>query len=220
MTPALPVLGVPVLNNPAKLYQMLQSIDTKVGRILVIDNGDVLNHVTAKDCARGNRVDIITPGANLGVAGSWNLIIKANPFATNWMIVNSDITFPMDALERFGAAARRDALVLSGGAPPWCAFVLGDQVVSTVGLFDEGIHPAYFEDDDYARRCTFHGFPVVNSGIYVEHDNSSTIREPRFQQANNRTFPANRAYYADKVARSDMTAGQWSLRTRRENSWD
>lgn len=217
---AIPVLIVPVLNNPAKLYGMLRSIDTKIDRILVIDNGDVLNHVTAKDSARGNRVDIITPGANLGVAGSWNLGIKCNPFAPHWLIANSDITWPMDSLERFGAAARRDALVLSGGAPPWCAFMLGDQVVSSVGLFDEGIHPAYFEDNDYERRATHAGFPIVYSGIPVAHDNSSTIKQKEYAEANARTFSVNRAYYAAKQYRGDMSAGEWSLRTRRELSWD
>lgn len=216
---AIPALIVPVLNNPAKLYAMLRSIDTKIDRILVIDNGDVLNHVTTRDSARGNRVDIITPGANLGVGGSWNLGIKCNPFAPFWLIANSDITWPMDSLERFGAAARRDALVLSGGAPPWCAVALGDQVVSRVGLFDE-IHPAYFEDNDYERRCTYWGVPIVQTGIPVNHDNSSTIKEQRYADANNRTFPINAAYYGAKVARGDMTAGEWSLATRRVNSWD
>lgn len=217
---AIPVLIVPVLNNPAKLYGMLRSIDTKIDRILVIDNGDVLNHVTAKDSARGNRVDIITPGANLGVAGSWNLGIKCNPFAPHWLIANSDIVWPMDSLDRFGAAARRDALVLSGGAPPWCAFMLGDQVVSKVGLFDEGIHPAYFEDDLYQRNCAYHGVPVINSGIPVAHDNSSTIQQKEYAEANARTFPVNHRYFSEKVYRGDFSQGEWSLKTRRELSWD
>lgn len=215
----IPVLGVPVLNHPAKLYRLLYSIDVPVHRVLVIDNGDVVNHVTAKGACR-SRVDIITPGANLGVAGSWNLVVKANPFAPWWLIVNNDAWFPEGALEQFALAARTDALVLSGGAPPWCAFALGEHVVSTVGLFDEGLFPAYFEDDDYTRRCTYHGIPVVNSGIGVNHENSSTIAEPRYAQANNRTFGANAAYYRAKTAAGDFTPGQWSLDTRRALAWD
>lgn len=217
---AIPVLGIPILNNAGKLYDLLQSIDFPVGRIMVIDNGNVLNHVTAKTITRYGKVDIITPGANLGVPGSWNLIVKCNPFAAHWLIVNNDITFPAGSLERFATEARTDALVLSGGAPPWCAFSLGEDVVAKVGLFDEGIHPAYFEDNDYERRCTHAGVPVVHSGIPVAHDNSSTIKQPRYAEANNRTFAANHAYYAAKAYRGDMSAGEWSLRTRRELSWD
>lgn len=216
----IPVLGIPILNNPSKLYDLLRSIDFPIGRILIIDNGDVVNHVTAKTSTRFGKVDIITPGANLGVPDSWNLIIRCNPFATHWLIVNNDVTFPQEALGRFATAARRDALILSGGAPPWCAFMLGDQVVSKVGSFDSGIFPAYHEDDDYSRRCVYHGVPVIDSGIVVNHDNSSTIKESRYAEANNRTFPVNRAYYMDKVARGDMGEGRWSLTTRRELSWD
>lgn len=216
---AIPVLIVPVLNNPGKLYAMLRSIDVRIGRILVIDNGDVLNHVTTRDSARGNRVDIITPGANLGVAGSWNLGIKCNPFATHWLIVNSDVVWPPGSLARF-AIQRQDALVLSGGAPPWCAFMLGDEVVSKVGLFDEMFVPAYFEDDDFQRRCIYHGIPVIHTDIAVNHDNSSTIQAPEYAAANARSFPRNRSYYTRKVAIGDMSPGGWDLTRRRELSWD
>lgn len=220
MTGAIPAMIVPVLANPAKLYTMLRSMDLRPDRLIVIDNGDVLNPVTVRDSAHGMKVTLLTPGANLGVAGSWNLGIKCAPFAPWWLICNFDIVWPMGAMARMATAARRDALVLSAAAPPWACFSIGDQVVSKVGLFDEGIHPAYFEDDDMTRRVTHAGFPIIQSGVYVEHDNSSTIKVPEYQAANNRTFPANHQYYSRKVASGDMSAGEWSLKTRRELSWD
>lgn len=216
----IPVMIVPVLTNPALLYQMLQSMDMPAERLIVIDNGDVLNPVTLRHAARGMKTTLLTPGANLGVAGSWNLGIKCAPFAPWWLVCNFDITWPTNSLGRFAVAARRDALVLSAGAPPWCAFAVGDQVVSRVGLFDESLHPGYFEDNDYERRVRHWGMDVVLSDIPVRHQNSSTIKDPRYAARNDKTFVANREHYMAKMHRGDVSAGEWSLSRRRELSWD
>jgi len=213
----IPALIVPILNRPDLLDRMLASIDHPVGDLLIIDNGDVVTHTPYVSHAA--RVHLIKSPTNLGVPGSWNLGIKMLPTAPWWLVVNNDAWFPVDALGRFEGAARRDALVLSGGAPAWCAFALGDQVVTRVGLFDEGIYPAYCEDDDYTRRCIYHGFSVMPSGIEVKHDNSSTIASG-YRQHNDRTFSENVRYYRDKEARGDFSEGRWDLATRRRLSWD
>ena len=214
----IPALIVPVLNRPDLLHRLLASIDYGIGDLLVIDNGGVLESLP--DLPPVERAHLLRMPSNLGVPASWNLGIKALPAAPYWMIVNSDAWFPPTALANLHEAARRDALVLSGAAPPWACFTIGDEVVNRVGLFDEGIYPAYFEDDDFVRRCTFHGVPVVYSRITVGHDNSSTIGEARYRAANDRTFPANRAYYEAKVRAGNMSEGRWSLATRRALSWD
>jgi hypothetical protein len=67
---------------------MEASIDYPVGRYLVIDNGGGYDESER----RPERV-VCRPGGNLGVAASWNLAIKANPFAPWWMFVNADIVF-------------------------------------------------------------------------------------------------------------------------------
>lgn len=216
----IPVLGVPILNQPERLYSMLQSMDTEVERLVVIDNGQVVNRTTLLGVAKAHYVTLLQFPWNQGVAGSWNTIIKATPFAPYWLIANFDITWPKGSITAFEAVARRDALVLSAGSPPWCAFALGDDVVRTVGLFDEGIHPAYFEDNDYVRRCDAHGVKVAQSHVMVHHDNSSTIRVAAAADGNARTFAANANYYGSKLIRQDITEGRWSLTTRRGLSWD
>jgi GT2 family glycosyltransferase len=143
------------------------------------------------------------------------------PFAHYWLIVNNDAFFPEDALEALHVAARRDALVLSAASPPWACFIVGDEVVQKVGGWDEGLHPGYFEDNDFERRCTFHGVPIIQSGVRVSHDNSSTINSDLvLRRKNDITFSANANYYAQKVQRGDMTEGRWDLATRRSLSWD
>jgi len=214
----IPALIVPVLNHPDMLRRLLDSIDYPVRDLLVIDNGGVVGNLHR--LPHVERTTVLHMPTNLGVPVSWNLGVKALPFAPWWLIVNSDAHFPPGALELFDQQARSDALVLSGGAPPWCAFALGDAVVTIVGLFDEAIYPAYFEDNDYVRRCAHWGVDVVQSAIPVHHDNSSTIKEARYREANDRTFSSNFAYYQSKQYRGDMTEGHWSLTRRRELSWD
>lgn len=211
----IPALIVPVLARYELLDQMIASIDHPVGHLVVIDNGDELDCIGSR---YASRVTLLNLPANLGVAGSWNLGIKATPFASWWLIANFDVTFPPGSLSRFADEASRDALVLSGGAPPWCAFALGDKVVQRVGLFDERFHPAYFEDNDYERRIAAAGMSVEHTDIPVNHRNSSTL-EAGFATMNSRTFSDNAEWHGRKVASNDLSWG-WDLARRRDLTWD
>lgn len=215
----IPVLGVPTLNRADLLARMITSIDYPVGHLVIVDNGrQSLGHI--KTPAYIARVTTTTTAGNLGVAGSWNLIIKSTPLAPWWLIVNDDAWFPAGALERICDAARTDALLLSACHPPWACFTIGDDVVSRVGLFDERFHPAYCEDNDYERRCRELGVEVTGNGVAVHHDNSSTIgKSADVQQANQRTFHANVAWHQLKATNHDNTA-DWSLDRRRLLDWE
>jgi GT2 family glycosyltransferase len=215
----IPVLIVPILTGPQLLYRMLDSIDRPIARLVIIDNGNALNTSTGWPVEHVQRTSVIKMPANLGVAGSWNLGIKATPFAPWWLIVNHDVTFAPGALGQFATMAAPDTLVLNGGPQPWCAFAIGEDVVRDVGLFDEGLHPGYFEDVDMERRCT-PTVPIVRlpAGL-IHHDNSSTLASGYGEQ-NNRTYASNAEYYQRKVGAGDLTEGTWSLARRRANSWD
>lgn len=216
----IPVLGVPLLNQPERLYAMLQSMDADVHHLVVVDNGECVDPVALKVLAKCERLTLLQFPWNQGVAGSWNTIIKATPFAPYWVLANFDVRWAPHAVAAMEAAARRDALVLSAGEPPWCLFSIGEDVVRRVGLFDEAFHPAYAEDNDYERRCAHHGVPVVRSGVMVHHDNSSTIRVADAAAGNVRTFGPNLAHHGAKVAAEDYGPGGWDLTRRRELSWD
>jgi GT2 family glycosyltransferase len=217
----IPALIVPVLTDHDTLYRMLESVDEWVDDLVVIDNGNTISRfkITALNRKNIGRRHVWRMPNNLGVATSWNLGIKALPFAEWWLVCNFDVVWPVGALREFASAARRDALVLSGGTPPWCAFAIGDHVVDRVGLFDEGLHPAYWEDIDYQRRCEAAGVEVVRSGVRVEHANSTTLQQG-YHGLNARTFPENAARAQARAAAQDMTSGEWSLEARRRLSWD
>ena len=204
----IPVMIVPILTAPEILSNMLDTIDHKVQHLILIDNGDCLDDLPSNEHIL--RTSVIKMPANLGVAGSWNLGIKAAPFAPWWLIVNFDIAWPAGSLKMFAEQASTDQIVLSRCEQPWSAFALGENIVRRVGLFDEGFHPAYFEDNDYSRRCS--NEIVRPSAIPVQHANSSTI--------NNGYVEKNYATYASNATFFQAGGGGWSLERRRVNSWD
>lgn len=185
-----PVLIVPILNRPELLDAMLASIDYPVDQIIVIDNGGVVG-----DLANAH---VIRLPHNIGVAASWNLGIKASPFAPWWCIVNSDITFGPGDLERLDAAVnpRANAIYYTLGM---AGFAVTYHAIDAVGFWDEAIHPAYDEDIDWQRRARLVGTLEVDTGFTGTHVGSATIMaNPYLRVLNGRTHTANDAYYAAK----------------------
>jgi GT2 family glycosyltransferase len=193
MVPMIPVLGVPVLNRGDLAERMLESVDVDTAETLVILNGDPDD---TRAMLRGRLVTYIDPGFNLGVAASWNFIIRARPAAPWWLIVNADIEFGPGDLAHLCSVMEdpgpRVACLFEFGA-----FAINQAAVDTVGWFDENFHPIYFEDNDYRRRCKLAGVPVKQLLSHTRHDNSSTIASG-FARHNERTFPRNLDYYVAK----------------------
>jgi GT2 family glycosyltransferase len=208
-------LIVPVLNRYDLLQRMLDSVDVPVEHLLVIDNG-IGADLTFNENFR--KVTVLDMPANQGVSGSWNLGIKSFPHAHRWFIVSNDVVFEPGALEQL-AQARRDEITLTGEAPHWQAFALGDEAVNDIGLFDESLFPAYFEDNDYTRRAEFVGVNIRLVNLAIRHDNSSTIKAG-YMDKNEKTYFKNESYYRSKIDSNDYTAGGWSLGIRRANGWE
>ena len=208
-------LIVPVLNRYDLLQRMLDSVDVPVEHLLVIDNG-IGSTLTFNENFK--KVTVLDMPANLGVSGSWNLGIKSFPYAHRWFIVSNDVVFEPGALEKL-AKANRDEITLTGEAPHWQAFALGDEAVNDIGLFDESLFPAYFEDNDYTRRAEFAGVNIRLVNLAIRHDNSSTIKAG-YMDKNEKTYFKNESYYRSKIDSNDYTAGGWSLEIRRANGWE
>lgn len=215
----IPVMIVPVLTRWDLLDRMINSINYPVKDLIIINNGARSYDYVPVWNQWVSKIWHFRMPSNLGVASSWNLGIKSTPMADYWLISNFDVEWGGDSLKMFHEISRKDKLVLSNGAPNWCAFSVGWKVIDKVGLFDEALHPAYFEDNDYERRCEHHGIEVQQSFIPIAHDNSSTLKAG-YEQENNLSFSNNFNYYDDKRKNKDYSQGTWSLKRRRHNSWD
>lgn len=197
---------------------MLSSIDYPIGELLIIDNGGRADSLFFPELAE--EVHFIQLPSNLGVAASWNLGIKLLPHADRWFFTSNDVVFHPGALSMF-SQAERDEITLSDKFPYWHTFAVGDMVVDEIGLFDEALYPAYFEDNDYQRRAEKAGYGITQLSAPIGHDNSSTINsDGKLAALNAKTFAYNSHYYGNKCAWDDYTEGGWKLHRRREAAWD
>ena len=190
----IPILVVPTLTRHDLLTRMLGTVDCRVGHLVVIDNSG-----TGFDMPDGpwEQATVLPMPCNFGVAASWNLAIRMGHREPWVMVASDDVMFPAGALAGFAEASAEDRLVVSATWPHWCAFTIGMRVAQTVGLFDEGYYPAYFEDTEYQQRMGGHGLALTH-GPAVGHDNASTLNTPGrgFGGRNNASHKSNGALYA------------------------
>ena len=214
----IPNLIVPTLNQYEKLQRMVYGIDYPVEHLLVIDNGGRLTDLRIPDTVQ--KLTILNMPSNLGVATSWNLGIKSFPHADRWFIASDDIMFEPGALEDWYNISHRERLITSDESPHWQFFCIGEEVVGNVGLFDEAIHPANFEDDEYEWRCEQLGYEVLRADIGHFHEKHSTVFSPEYVSKNRGSYVLNESYFETKKRERDYSDGFWTLSRRRILSWD
>lgn len=192
------VIGVPVLNHPELLARMVASIDI-AATLFVIDNSPelVMGDVAEEHLPDGVTLTVTEPPANLGVAASWNLVVRAYPAEPFWIIANADVEFGPGDLERLCRAAADEPGAVHRLCE-WGAFALPLAVVEAVGEFDENFAPIYCEDADYERRCALLGVAIRDIPSGVTHVGSVSYRGNSHAADNARTYPANVAYYEAK----------------------
>ena len=215
----IPVLIIPILNRYDLLDKALNSINHEIGEILIINNGEGIITSNRSDL----NIRVLNLPSNLGVSGSWNLGIKLYPYVPYWMFSSADTQFTEETFPKFEELSNSDRMVRSTAS--YNCFTLGENIVKRVGLFDEYIYPAYFEDNDYEERMGIEGIiaegnvlgdivPVISNGV------SSTINsDPHYANRNNQTFSANQAYIQQKRITGDYTCRGWELERRRQNEW-
>lgn len=217
-TQVIPVLGFATLKRFDLADRLLASIDYPVEHLVIVDNSGTQSW-TPKRPEQVKNLWLIRVPYGLGLVGAWNLIVKSTPHAPYWVLVNDDAWFGEGAMDVIAQDANPDGLSFPHISPDWSCIVLGQKVVEEVGLYDERLYPLYFDDNDYQRRIEKAGLPIQRIDAIVHHDNSSTIKSG-YDEKNNKTYSRNQALLESKVANNDYSEGNWSLKIRRENSWD
>jgi len=187
---------IPTLNNYTGLVEMINSINAGSlvpDNIIIVDNGGNLSLDL-------ENVRLVTPGKNLGVAGSWNYFLKSTPEVR--IICNDDLIFHENTLRDFMKNLISDKLCYpeNTGINAFSFFYIPDEVVSKVGNFDEGFYPAYFEDNDYVYRMGFVGEKIHGIECSVTHVGSQTMANYNANELeqHHQNFRRNRAYYLRK----------------------
>jgi len=215
----IPVLGFATLTKFDMAQRLLDSIDHPVEHLIIVDNSGKREFEPAINEDLIKNTWLIQVPYGLGANGAWNLIIKATPHAPYWVIPNDDCWFQPGALETIEKDVRLDAFNFIQIRPKWSCVVPTAASVEQAGLWDENFHPIYFDDDDYEWRMRELGVPFHTINAVALHNNSSTLHSG-YQEKNSFTFRRNQSLLTNKRVAMDLNARPWSLKIRRENSWE
>lgn len=190
----------------ARLLQSEQEQTKKADNIIVIDNSNGNLEMTGID-------DIITTH-NVGVAGSWNIglsLLYGDKENDHLLIIcNDDNLLKENAIEELVqlAEANPDHGFFASQGGGFSFFALRPTIaVNTVGYFDEGFYPAYFEDNDYHYRMKLKDVDFICSEkqlyeLGVNGQGSQTLNsfmtEEKIKKAIQVGFESNKARYEAK----------------------
>lgn len=212
----IPVLGFATLKRFDLAQRLLDSIDYPVEHLVIVDNSGTQSW-NPKKPELVSKMWVIQVPYGLGLVGAWNLIIKSTPHAPYWVLINDDAWFERGSLETIANEVDTQALNFLGAIPDWSAVAFGEGMIEKVGLYDESFYPLYFDDNDLERRVNHHGVPIKRLTSVIHHENSSTLKSG-YQERNSISYSNNARRFEEKA--NDFTQGGWSLKIRRENSWD
>lgn len=153
---------------------------------------------------------------NLGVSASWNLLCsEIYKVSDNAFILNDDIIVDQDKndieslIDEAFKKVSSDIVIsmqpltethnhfIMSERLAFGAFIIPESTFVSVGKFDEGFFPAYFEDNDYYRRVELSGRRIYRSLeiTATERVNSASItKDPSL----NINFDSNKQRYIDK----------------------
>lgn len=224
----IPCLGVLIMNRADLLIRLINSIDYPVDKLCIVQNSkdpdveDAIRRLTNEKHPWINTVYVHRPFRNMGVAPSWNAIIKSFPECRYWLISNNDTLFLPGDLAKLNATALANPHgVITAPNGAFSCFCIGPQVVAKVGLFDENIWPIYSEDHDYIIRMQRAGVELIKleSDIGESNNGSWTIRSSQtYRTANNTTQASNGRYVSEKWGQNYDHATPWNT-TRDPRDW-
>jgi hypothetical protein len=206
----IPVMIIPVLSGYDKLQEMFDTIDYPIEHAIIIDNGGKLKSLQSNFV---KEISIINMPCNLGISIPYNLGIKLTPMAKYWLFAQNDIKWISGGLEKINEISGSDYLCMAmQESRPFACRTIGENVVAKVGLLDESYFPAPGDENNYHKRCHYHGIEEKDiSGTYIA-ENSSTIKEMlKNNSINSRVWNDN---YLRSIFGPPINEG-WNLSRRR-----
>lgn len=196
---------IPAHNNADLLQACLISVlrQTIPVRIFAINNGSIDN--TAQVLAGlSNEHIVVNAYPQLGVAGAWNYGLeylfghgRVVGAAAKILVINQDVALRPDTYEILNnepgdfvtavSVGRADQILSPlrnpvGGKrphPDFSCFRITNYCYQTVGPFDEGFYPAWFEDNDYHIRLSKAGIEAYCIDLPFYHYAAGTVKRAR-----------------------------------------
>lgn len=238
---SLPLLGIPILNRADLLAKLLDSLDVHVDTLAIVDNSTISAwQPTASQHSSGSQnsvprflealqqlghpligeIRVARPFSNLGVAASWNHILRSFADAPLALIANNDVVFApgvlRQGLEKLNAS-RAQFMALFEPPNSFSAFFLTSLCWDRIGLFDDNFINAYFEDLEFRDRLRAH--PDVEqiradfayqAMAQLNGNHSATIQsDPRLAAMNQCSYALNKLWYLSPRRLAHDRRGVW-----------
>ena len=188
----IPVLAVFFRTGWSFLERYINSIDFPVEQLVIIQDGeeeDISAHLDEYRRGRGASFLSIRHIVNVhhtGCSGAWNTLYRLYPHHPFWLFAAFDVTYPPGELRKFyGLLLEHSKDPRVGMISAKVNFYYEDKKIRetfgfvqwavtrsglmNVGLYDENIFPAYYEDDDYIYRNFLAGMKVFAVDAIVNH---------------------------------------------------
>jgi len=190
-----PLLGIPVLRPEEPLERLVRSVDGEA-RLLIVDNSEgAIDFDYLPDDAW-----VTQPYANLGVAASWNEIMRSALLTDPYVLIaNADTELSPGDIRYLVEEMEKGNPRWVGIAGDWRLMGLTAECVEQVGWYDPSFHPIYLEDCDYEHRCNVAGVPHYNHfRTGSMHGSGLSWKGSALEAENTRTYPQNAAHYKRK----------------------
>jgi GT2 family glycosyltransferase len=195
-------IGIPVLNRLDLLRKCIAAIDYPAEVLVVSNNAVDQGFIQEVDhMATELGFAVLHQRRNLGVAASWNLILRtAFNQGYDWAFIGSNDTIVHPGSLKAAVDFQKDKNSRVWHLSAWNLFLVNRRAIDDIGWFDENFYPAYKEDQDYSYRCRLAGRDRVNVPcVSADHIGSATIRsDARYARRNRRTHALNLSHYVTK----------------------
>lgn len=149
------LMVIPTINRADLLNEALIKYfeDFKNTHIAICDNGN------QEIATREENFMIYRPQQNLGVAGSWNMLMDYadKTGATHVLILNDDIYLGKNENEIKYLITQNLDFDFINSFQNWCSYILTVDIWKKAGKFDEEFFPAYYEDNSFDYKMTLVG---------------------------------------------------------------
>lgn len=179
----IPVFGTQTLNSVSNLKKLILSIDYPVETLSIVvnnENFDILNDIkNFTDNLNSElieRVDISWHPTNLGCPASWNYHFKSYPYADFFIKIDDDIELAPGDLKRIVENLSDNGIVFYSTNTKYAGFLITNETLMKVGLFDENMYPCNYEDDDYQIRTYMLGIKQICLPEISKHNSSGSSR--------------------------------------------
>lgn len=173
----IPVIGVLTLLRTDLLIRLINSIDYPVENLVILFQGknqeeEEENKEQFTQNKYIEKYTFVYCNMNIGVSRGWNYILRNYMKPDEYCLISGDdnyfengslqkiaeyISNTANALDNVYIGLnikRNDNTIIPSG---FSSYIITPKIHEKVGLFDENIYPAYFEDDDLWKRIVISG---------------------------------------------------------------